>query len=292
MSLDVTTPVEKQSHPKFSLGGTTVIQGKGKGSFNGDDGSEEKERQLKEVRAQLEFEDVSVEDMDEDDAEVKVKQDKETSQPKVQGGRKENQEDGVKSKIAKKLEFEDDYSKPYRSSTTQTAFLDSSSISVEPVKRTGGKQMGETPLPASFHAEEWYPSARVWRSSKHVTELEAKLPPLMKTPSEILATEMSRKLAHLLIELQKTPHASEKRKEILMLHQLRPTVDLKRPHDTDGVKRNSDHLEPWMEQGISFLPIQGGNFASNPLTVSAIIVGHSVHRVYDDCGVQMNDIKD
>ncbi|KAD4178516.1 hypothetical protein E3N88_27107 [Mikania micrantha] len=63
---------------------------------------EEKEQQLKEVRARLEFEDVSAEDVDEDDAETKVKQDKETSQPKIQGGRKETHEDGVKSRIAKK----------------------------------------------------------------------------------------------------------------------------------------------------------------------------------------------
>ncbi|KAD4179997.1 hypothetical protein E3N88_28588 [Mikania micrantha] len=58
MSLDETTPVENQSHTTLSPGGTTVIQGKRK---------EEKEQQLKEARARLEFEDVSVEDVDEDD---------------------------------------------------------------------------------------------------------------------------------------------------------------------------------------------------------------------------------
>ncbi|KAD3068526.1 hypothetical protein E3N88_36406 [Mikania micrantha] len=143
MSLDETTPVENQSHITLSLGGMTVIQGKGKGLFNDSDKNvrnpeitpeflaqnrkqillllqkEEKEQQLEEVRAQLEFEDVSVEDMDEDDAETEVKQDKETRQPKIQGGRKENHEDGVKSRIAKKLEFEDDYNKPYRPSTAR-----------------------------------------------------------------------------------------------------------------------------------------------------------------------------
>ncbi|KAD6795299.1 hypothetical protein E3N88_06195 [Mikania micrantha] len=145
MSLDETTPVENQSHTTLSPGGTTVIQGKEKGLFNDSDENvrnpgitpeflaqnrkqillllqkEEKEHQLKEVRARLEFEDVLVKDADEDDAEIEVKQAKETSQPKIQGGRKENHEDGVKSRIAKKLEFEDDYSKPYRPSTARAA---------------------------------------------------------------------------------------------------------------------------------------------------------------------------
>ncbi|KAD3069057.1 hypothetical protein E3N88_36937 [Mikania micrantha] len=143
ISLDETTPVENQSHITLSPGGTTVIQGKGKGLFNDSDENvrnpeitpeflaqnrkqillllqkEEKEQKLKEVRSQLEFEDVSVEDMDEDDAETEMKQDKETSQPKIQGGRKETHEDGVKSRITKKLEFDDDYSKPYRPSTAR-----------------------------------------------------------------------------------------------------------------------------------------------------------------------------
>ncbi|KAD3642289.1 hypothetical protein E3N88_31513 [Mikania micrantha] len=106
MSLDETTLVENQSHTTLSPGGTTVIQGKG--LFNNSNENvrnpeitpeflaqnrkqillllqkEEKEQQLKEVRAQLEFEDVSVEEVDEDDAEIEVKQGKETSQPKIQ----------------------------------------------------------------------------------------------------------------------------------------------------------------------------------------------------------------
>ncbi|KAD7479549.1 hypothetical protein E3N88_02685 [Mikania micrantha] len=141
MSLDETTPIENQSHTPLSPGGTTVIQGKGKGLFNDNNGTignpeitpeflaqnrkqillllqrEEKEQLLKEVQAQLEFEDVLVEDVDEDDAEAEVKQDNETSQPKIQRVRKENHEDGVKKQIPKNLEFEDDYGKPYRPST-------------------------------------------------------------------------------------------------------------------------------------------------------------------------------
>ncbi|KAD5508771.1 hypothetical protein E3N88_16474 [Mikania micrantha] len=181
MSLDETTLVENQSYTTLSPGGTTVIQGKGKGLFNDSNENvrnpeitpeflaqnrkqvllllqkEEKEQQLKEARARLEFEDVSVEDVGEDDAEVEAKLDKETSQPKIQEGRKENHEDGLKSQIAKKLEFEDDYSKPYRPSTAQT-----STISMEPVKGTGGEEMGEISLPT----EGWCPSARLRRSSK------------------------------------------------------------------------------------------------------------------------------
>ncbi|KAD7478315.1 hypothetical protein E3N88_01451 [Mikania micrantha] len=92
------------------------------------------------------------------------------------------------------------------------------------------------------------------------------------------------KLSHLIKELQKVPQVGEKRKEIFMLHPLRPTVTLKRPRGVCSIKRNSDHLEPWMEQEMSFPPIKGGNFASNPLTISAIIAGHHVHRVYVDTG--------
>ncbi|KAD0462162.1 hypothetical protein E3N88_44245 [Mikania micrantha] len=345
MSLDETTPIENQSHTPLSPGGTTVIQGKGKGLFSDNDENignpeitpeflarnrkqillllqkEEKEQLLKEVQAQLEFEDVLVEDADEDDAEIEVKQAKETSQPKIQGGRKENHEDGVKSRIAKKLEFEDDYSKPYRPSTARakSKFVARIAEFTFPPKLK---------MPTNPRGDALQPGFGIPR--KPVTESEVKLPPLMKTPSEILATENVKfvkptplrpgprrnmeqfcefhkesghttdncfslrrqiesaiktgKLAHLLSELQKTPHAGEKRKEIFMLHQLRPTVALKRPRDTGGVKRNSDHLQPWMEQDISFLPIRGGNFASNPLTISAIIAGHNVHQVYVDTG--------
>ncbi|KAD5962113.1 hypothetical protein E3N88_13586 [Mikania micrantha] len=269
MSLDETTPVENQSHTTLSPGGTTVIQGKGKGLFNDSDENvrnpgitpeflaqnrkqillllqkEEKEQQLKEVRARLEFEDVLVEDADEDDAEIEVKQAKETSQPKIQGGRKENHEDGVKSRIAKRLEFEDDYSKPYRPSTARA-------------------------------------------KSKFVARIaEFTFPPKLKMPTNPRGDALQPGFGiprKPVTESEKTPHAGEKRKEIFMLHQLRPTVALKRPRDTGGVKRNSDHLQPWMEQDISFLPIRGGNFASKPLTISAIIAGHNVHQVYVDTG--------
>ncbi|KAD6454835.1 hypothetical protein E3N88_09541 [Mikania micrantha] len=299
MSLDETTPVENQSHTTLSPGGTTVIQGKGKGLFNDSDENvrnpgitpefleqnrkqillllqkEKKEQQLKEVRAQLEFEDVLVEDADEDDAEIEVKQVKETSQPKIQGGRKENHEDGVKSRTAKKLEFEDDYNKPYRPSTARakSKFVARIAEFTFPPKLKMPTNVGK-PGPrrnmeqfCEFHKE-----------SGHTTD------DCFSLRRQIESAIKTGKLAHLLSELQKTPHTGEKRKEIFMLHQLRPTVALKRPRDTGGVKQNSNHLQPWMEQDISFLPIRRGNFASNPLTVSAIIAGHNVHRVYVDTG--------
>ncbi|KAD5960203.1 hypothetical protein E3N88_11675 [Mikania micrantha] len=204
MSLDETTPIENQSHTPLSPGGTTVIQGKGKGLFSDNDENignpeitpeflarnrkqillllqkEEKEQLLKEVQAQLEFEDVLVEDADEDDAEIEVKQAKETSQPKIQGGRKENHEDGVKSRIAKKLEFEDDYSKPYRPSTARakSKFVARIAEFTFPPKLK---------MPTNPRGDALQPGFGIPR--KPVTESEVKLPPLMKTPSEILATE-------------------------------------------------------------------------------------------------------
>ncbi|KAD4584044.1 hypothetical protein E3N88_21645 [Mikania micrantha] len=250
MSLDETTPIENRSHTPLSPGGTTVIQGKGKGLFNDSDKNvrnpeitpeflaqnrrqillllqkEEKEQKLKEVRSQLEFEDVSVEDMDEDDAETEVKQDKETSQPKIQEGRKETHEDGDCS----------------------------------PKKQA----------PSVWNQPKGQEEKR-WERPRFQPRGDA-LHPGFSIPRKPVT------------ESEKTPHAGEKRKQIFMLHQLRPTVALKRPRDTSGVKRNSDHLKPWMEQDISFLPIRGGNFASDPLTISAIIAGHNVHRVYVDMG--------
>ncbi|KAD4386129.1 hypothetical protein E3N88_26298 [Mikania micrantha] len=250
MSLDETTPVENQSHATLSPGGTTVIQGKGKGLFNDSDGNvgnpeitpeflaqnrkqillllqkEEKEQQLKKVRAQLEFEDVLVEDVDEDDAEAEVKQENETSQPKIQRVRKENHEDG----------------------------------DCTPKKQA----------PSVWNQPKGQEEKR-WERPRFQPRGDA-LQPGFSIPRKPVT------------ESEKTPHAGKKRKEIFMLHQLRPTIALKRPRDTSGVKRNSDHLQPWMEQNISFLPIRGGNFASNPLTISAIIVGHNVHRVYVDTG--------
>ncbi|KAD3641073.1 hypothetical protein E3N88_30296 [Mikania micrantha] len=211
--------------------GTTVIQGKGKGLFNDSDKNvrnpeitpeflaqnrkqillllqkEEKEQQLKEVRAQLEFEDVSVEDMDEDDAETEVKQDKETSQPKIQGGRKENHEDGVKSRIAKKLEFEDDYSKPYRPSTARAK----SKFDCTPKKQA----------PSVWNQPKGHEEKR-WERPRFQPRGDA-LQPGFSIPRKPVT------------ESEKTPHAGEKRKEIFMLHQLRPTIALKRPRDTGFV---------------------------------------------------------
>ncbi|KAD2393450.1 hypothetical protein E3N88_40427 [Mikania micrantha] len=64
------------------------------------------------------------------------------------------------------------------------------------------------------------------------------------------------KLFHLMKELQKTPQDGQKRKEIFMLHKLQPTVALKKPHNICSIKRNSYHLEPWMEQEMSFPPLR------------------------------------
>ncbi|KAD3641072.1 hypothetical protein E3N88_30295 [Mikania micrantha] len=181
--------------------GTTVIQGKGKGLFNDSDKNvrnpeitpeflaqnrkqillllqkEEKEQQLKEVRAQLEFEDVSVEDMDEDDAETEVKQDKETSQPKIQGGRKENHEDG----------------------------------DCTPKKQA----------PSVWNQPKGHEEKR-WERPRFQPRGDA-LQPGFSIPRKPVT------------ESEKTPHAGEKRKEIFMLHQLRPTIALKRPRDTGFV---------------------------------------------------------
>jgi hypothetical protein len=77
----------------------------------------------------------------------------------------------------------------------------------------------------------------------------------------------------LLSELKKTPTAGEKRKEIFMVQQ-----------SYTGIKRDADHVEPWMSQEITFPPIRGGNFANSPLTISAVIAGHLVHRMYVDSG--------
>ncbi|KAD4888326.1 hypothetical protein E3N88_20399 [Mikania micrantha] len=260
MSLDETTPVENQSYTTLSPGGTTVIQGKGKGKglFNDSNENvrnpeitpeflaqnrkqillllqkEDKEQQLKEARARLEFEDVLVEDVGEDDAEVEAKLDKETSQPKIQEGRKENHEDGLNSQIAKK--------------------------DCTPKKQA----------PSVWNLSKGQEEKR-WERSRFQPR-DGALQPGFGVPRKSVT------------ESEKTPHADEKRKEIFMLHQLRATVALKRPRDIGGAKQNSNHLQPWMEQDISFLPIRGGNFASNPLTVSAIIAGHNVHQVYVDTG--------
>ncbi|KAI3793314.1 hypothetical protein L1987_35931 [Smallanthus sonchifolius] len=156
---------------------------------------------------------------------------------------------------------------------------------------------------------------------RHVDGPTVSLPPLTKTPTEILATEnvnfvkpapmrpgpkkatdkycefhkdnghttdecfslkrqiesaiKTGKLSHMLKELNATPQAGGKRKEILMVNQ---------PSSSAGVKRNNDHMEPWMEQEISFPPIRGGDFASGALHVTADIAGHQVRRVYVDTG--------
>ncbi|KAD5508573.1 hypothetical protein E3N88_16276 [Mikania micrantha] len=181
---------------------------------------------------------LKVEDVDEDDAEVEVKQDKEKSQPKIQGGSKENHEDGVKSQIAKK-------------------------------DGTPKKQAPSVWNPSKGKEEKRCDRPRL---QPHFTSRGGTLQPGFSVPRKHVT------------ESEKTPHAGEKRKEIFILHQLRPTVALKRPRDTGGVKRNSANLQPWMEQDISFPPIRGGNFASNPLTISVIIAGHNIYRVYVDTG--------
>ncbi|KAD4586690.1 hypothetical protein E3N88_24291 [Mikania micrantha] len=138
------TPIENHNHTTSSPGGTTVIQGEG---INPSERrsrkdscpeitpefiarnreqillllqKEEKERQLKEVRTQLEFEDCSTGEEDEEYVETEPKPTNEEvlkTQTDLGGAKKKEEE----KKVSKKLEPEDDYSKPYRPSTARTS---------------------------------------------------------------------------------------------------------------------------------------------------------------------------
>ncbi|KAI3797126.1 hypothetical protein L1987_32378 [Smallanthus sonchifolius] len=147
------------------------------------------------------------------------------------------------------------------------------------------------------------------------------LPPLTKTPSEILATENvhfvkpapmrpgPKKATDKYCEFHRdnghtTDECFSLRRQIEsaiktgklahLLKELKATPQssgkrkeilmVRRPSDCVGMKRSNDHMESWMEQEISFPPIRGGDFASGALHVTADIAGHQVRRVYVDTG--------
>ncbi|KAD7117186.1 hypothetical protein E3N88_04454 [Mikania micrantha] len=267
MSLnETTTPIENQNHTTFSPRGTTMIQGKGNDLSGKESGKEnrleitpkflaqnreqillllqkeEKERQLKEVRTQLKFEDCSTREDDEEYVETELKHVDEEEVLRMDMGEAKKKH-GIKKKSTKKLEFEDDYSKPYRPSTARAK---------------GERRWGKPHFQPRLTPREPFES-RFGAPRKPVIDAEVKLPSLTKTPSEILAMEnikftkhaplrpgprknmdkycdfhkenghatdnrfslrrqiesaiKTRKLSHLIKELQKTPQVGKKRKK-------------------------------------------------------------------------------
>ncbi|KAD4982672.1 hypothetical protein E3N88_19343 [Mikania micrantha] len=207
------TPIENHDHTTSSPGGTTVIQGEGinpserrsrKYSYSEITPEfiarnreqillllqkEEKERQLKEVRTQLEFEDCSTGEEDEEYVETEPKPTNEVLKTQTDlGGAKKKEEE---KKVSKKLEPEDDYSKPYRPSTARAR--DRTPKKYAQLGWNPSKGQGERIWPKPHFQPRFVPrepfQPRFGTPRKPAIDAEVKLPSLTKTPSEILATE-------------------------------------------------------------------------------------------------------
>uniref|UniRef100_A0A251SMQ5 Putative reverse transcriptase domain-containing protein n=1 Tax=Helianthus annuus TaxID=4232 RepID=A0A251SMQ5_HELAN len=63
-----------------------------------------------------------------------------------------------------------------------------------------------------------------------------------------------------------------------------PGINMIRSAEPRGIKRSNQHMAAWMLQPMYFPPIDPEDARDGPITISAVVAGHKVRRIYVDGG--------